>query len=534
MVLGNETLLDLTNNTVTPATLLQGVTATDASGTSIVGTYTETDPTVPAWAKAASKPSYTASEVGAVPTTRTVNGKALSSNVTLTASDVGALPDSTAIPTKTSDLTNDSGFITGYTETDPTVPAWAKASTKPTYTAAEVGATTTSDVNSLIASAIGDIHSFEVLVVSALPSSNIKTNTIYFVPKTGATNDVYDEYIYINSNWEMIGNTLIDLSGYVPTSRTVNGKALSANISLSASDVGALPSTTSIPSKTSDLTNDSGFITGYTETDPTVPSWAKAASKPSYTASEVGALPSTTAIPSKTSDLTNDSGFLTSAPVTSVNGQTGAVSLTIPEAPSVMTGATSSANGAQGLVPQPDAGEQNKVLFGDGDWGTLGLTKTNSTSGQTLNLTHGSTVLAQQTISTPTTTTPGLMTHAQSSKLAAIEAQATRSYYTVLWFNPDPTSNFGAQTVDLGERAADYDFLLFEYMYSATSGSVMSQLMSANTTSIALRVAQAGANRTGGRNCTVSGTSVEFEGASFNGSANNAYCVPYRIIGIKL
>ena len=51
---------------------------------------TETDPTVPSWAKASSKPSYTASEVGAVPTTRTVNGKALSSNITLSASDVGA------------------------------------------------------------------------------------------------------------------------------------------------------------------------------------------------------------------------------------------------------------------------------------------------------------------------------------------------------------------------------------------------------------------------------------------------------------
>ena len=51
---------------------------------------TETDPTVPSWAKASSKPSYTASEVGAVPTSRTVNGKALSSNITLSASDVGA------------------------------------------------------------------------------------------------------------------------------------------------------------------------------------------------------------------------------------------------------------------------------------------------------------------------------------------------------------------------------------------------------------------------------------------------------------
>ena len=33
------------------------------------------------------------------------------------------------------------------------------------------------------------------------------------------------------------------------------------------------------------------------------------------------------AIPTKTSQLSNDSGFLTSAPVTSVNGKTGAVSL---------------------------------------------------------------------------------------------------------------------------------------------------------------------------------------------------------------
>lgn len=42
------------------------------------------------------------------------------------------------VPTKTSDLTNDSGYITSYTETDPTVPAWAKQANKPTYTAGEI------------------------------------------------------------------------------------------------------------------------------------------------------------------------------------------------------------------------------------------------------------------------------------------------------------------------------------------------------------------------------------------------------------
>ena len=115
-------------------------------------------------------------------------------------------------------------------------------------------------------------------------------------------------------------------SGGTAQSVTVHGlKALAYKDSLTASEVGALPSSTVIPTKTSDLTNDSGFIT--TETDPTVPSWAKASTKPSYTAAEVGALPDTTTIPSKVSDLTNDAGYITSAPVSSVDGKTGAVSV---------------------------------------------------------------------------------------------------------------------------------------------------------------------------------------------------------------
>ena len=50
------------------------------------------------------------------------------------------------------------------------------------------------------------------------------------------------------------------------------------------------------------------------ETDPTVSEWAKQPTKPSYTANEVGALPVGTKIPTKTSDLTNDSGYLTQIP----------------------------------------------------------------------------------------------------------------------------------------------------------------------------------------------------------------------------
>lgn len=44
-------------------------------------------------------------------------------------------------------------------------------------------------------------------------------------------------------------------------------------------------------------------------------------------ADDVGALPDDTPIPSKTSDLVNDSGYITSAPVASVDGKTGDVSV---------------------------------------------------------------------------------------------------------------------------------------------------------------------------------------------------------------
>ena len=93
-------------------------------------------------------------------------------------SALNAKADSSDIPTKTSDLTNDSGFITGYAETDPI---------------------------------------FSASIASGITSADI-------------------------SAW--------------------NGKS---NFSGSYNDLTNKPT---IPSKTSQLTNDSGYITSYTETDP--------------------------------------------------------------------------------------------------------------------------------------------------------------------------------------------------------------------------------------------------------------------------
>lgn len=75
------------------------------------------------------------------------------------------------------------------------------------------------------------------------------------------------------------------------------------------------------------------------ETDPTVPDWAKKSTKPTYTASEVGARPDTW-IPSKSDiglgNVDNVQQYSADNPppypVTSVNGQTGDVRLTIPDA----------------------------------------------------------------------------------------------------------------------------------------------------------------------------------------------------------
>ncbi len=53
-------------------------------------------------------------------------------------------------------------------------------------------------------------------VVNTLPTENISTSTIYLVPATTpGTENIYDEYIYVNGNWEHIGSTTVDLSDYV-------------------------------------------------------------------------------------------------------------------------------------------------------------------------------------------------------------------------------------------------------------------------------------------------------------------------------
>lgn len=178
--------------------------------------FTETDPTVPSWAKASTKPTYTALEVG-------------------------ALPSTTAIPSKTSDLTNDSGFIT----TSDISGVYKYKGTKTNY--------------------------------SDLPASGNVTGDVWNVTNANGNIPAGTNYAWNGTAWDALGGS-VDLSGYVPTSRTINGKALSSNITLSASDVSALPSSTTIPTALADLTADS---THRLVTDTEKSTWNGKYSKPS-------------------------------------------------------------------------------------------------------------------------------------------------------------------------------------------------------------------------------------------------------------
>lgn len=127
------------------------------------------------------------------------------SNWMPSASDVGALPANTSIPKNTSDLTNDSGFITKLVSDLANYYSKSQTLNK-------------TEINALISA----IPKFAISVVTSLPTSNISSTTVYLV-KSGTGSDLYTEYIYVNGAWEPLGSQKVDLTGYA-TETWVNGK----------------------------------------------------------------------------------------------------------------------------------------------------------------------------------------------------------------------------------------------------------------------------------------------------------------------
>lgn len=120
-----------------------------------------------------------------------------------------------------------------------------------------------SEVNNLL----GKITTINFKVVELLPDEG-ENNLIYLVKRTlkAESDDLYDEYIWIaeDSKYEPIGSTSVDLSNYYNKSEADGKFALKIDIAdmltkTEADSKFALKS--AIPTNTSQLTNDSGYLT---------------------------------------------------------------------------------------------------------------------------------------------------------------------------------------------------------------------------------------------------------------------------------
>lgn len=183
--------------------------------------FTETDPTVSAWAKASVKPTYTFAELLSKPTT--IAGYGITDiPTTLPASDVyawakaatkpsyayseitglpalfsGAYADLTGkptIPTNNNQLTNGAGYLTSYTETDPIWTAEKTNYALKTYV--------DTSISNLVASAPAALNTLNELALALGSDANFSTTVATSignrVPYTGATNNVNlgSNYLY--------------------------------------------------------------------------------------------------------------------------------------------------------------------------------------------------------------------------------------------------------------------------------------------------------------------------------------------------
>lgn len=163
------------------------------------------------WAKAESKPAYTANEIGLGNVDNTADADKPISTATQTALDGKA---DTGHTHTVSDITDMPAYLTQ--ETDPTVPAWAKAESKPTYTADEVGAAkkkhthNVSDITDMPEWAKAENKPvYTASEVGAATAADI-TAAVNAV-EIGGRNLLYDSTGNIKNGWS--GNTIITVDG---------------------------------------------------------------------------------------------------------------------------------------------------------------------------------------------------------------------------------------------------------------------------------------------------------------------------------
>ena len=221
-------------------------------------------------------------------------------SVTVFDGDYNNLSNTPSIPTSTSDLTNDSGFIT--TEVD-------GSTTNEIQTLSKSGSTISLSDNG------GSVTVFDGDYNNLSNSPSIPTNT----------SDLTNDSGFLTS--EVDGSTTNEIQTLSKAGSTISLSNNGGSVTVFDGDYNNLSNTPSIPTNTSDLTNDSGFLISEVDGSTTNEIQILSISNDTIFLSGGGfvklpasqgfdgdynSLTNTPFIPTLTSDLTNDSGFLTS------------------------------------------------------------------------------------------------------------------------------------------------------------------------------------------------------------------------------
>ena len=142
---GGYTLSPATADTLGGVMIGENINVSDSGTISVdLSAYLKSDE-ISDWAKLSEKPTYTANEIGLGNVDNTADADKPISTATQAALDAKS---DTGHTHTVSDITDMPAYLTQ--ETDPTVPAWAKAENKPAYTAKEVGAATAADITAAV------------------------------------------------------------------------------------------------------------------------------------------------------------------------------------------------------------------------------------------------------------------------------------------------------------------------------------------------------------------------------------------------
>lgn len=212
--------------------------------------------------------------------------------------------------------------LQSYSETDPTVPAWAKAETKPTYTAAEVGA----DASGSSEQALNAAKTYTDTKIAAIPTPDVSGQIGEHNTSTSAHNDIRELITGLTSRLNALADSddttldqLSEIVAYIKSNRSLIEEVTSNKVNV-ADIIDNL--TTNVANKP--LSAAQGVA--LKALIDAIPDWAKADTKPTYTKSEVG-LNNVDNVKQYSAD--NPPPY----PVTSVNGKTGDVTVSALEIP---------------------------------------------------------------------------------------------------------------------------------------------------------------------------------------------------------